>query len=200
MSKHTERTAQTKQKLIDSFWELYCEKNIEKITVKAITDNAGFYRSTFYEYFSDVYEVLEEIESILLSQQQEVVNKIYETNNIFDAQKLALDFFESNADHLAVLLGPNGDHNYLVELKRLISKTVREKLQIEEDDLKLQIFFEVLSNSAIGLLNYWYQNRETITLQETFFNGMDILQHGSFEYMKEYNVPFMKEKKIIATG
>ena len=195
MSKHTERTAQTKQKLIDSFWELYCEKNIEKITVKAITDNAGFYRSTFYEYFSDVYEVLEEIESTLLSQQQEVVNKIYETNNIFDAQKLALDFFESNADHLAVLLGPNGDHNYLVELKRLISKTVREKLQIEEDDLKLQIFFEVLSNSAIGLLNYWYQNRETITLQEIFFNGMDILQHGSFEYMKEYNVPFMKEKK-----
>jgi hypothetical protein len=34
MNKRTEITAQTKQNIIDGFWDLYCEKRIEKITVK----------------------------------------------------------------------------------------------------------------------------------------------------------------------
>ena len=33
MNKRTEITAQTKQNIIDAFWDLYCEKRIEKITV-----------------------------------------------------------------------------------------------------------------------------------------------------------------------
>lgn len=36
MSKRVEIKAQTKQNIIDSFWSLYCEKRIEKITVKDI--------------------------------------------------------------------------------------------------------------------------------------------------------------------
>jgi len=36
MSKRVEITSQTKQNIIDAFWALYCEKRIEKITVKDI--------------------------------------------------------------------------------------------------------------------------------------------------------------------
>lgn len=46
----------TRQNLIDSFWLLYCQKNIEKITVKEICEIAGYNRSTFYVYFNDVYK------------------------------------------------------------------------------------------------------------------------------------------------
>ncbi|MDD3306418.1 MAG: TetR/AcrR family transcriptional regulator [Acetobacterium sp.] len=52
----------TRQNLIDSFWRLYCKKSIEKITVKEICALAGYNRSTFYVYFKDAYEILEEIE------------------------------------------------------------------------------------------------------------------------------------------
>ncbi|QNO15346.1 TetR/AcrR family transcriptional regulator [Alkalicella caledoniensis] len=66
MNKRTEITAQTKQNLMDAFWNLYCEKRIEKITVKEITNKAGYNRGTFYEYFTDVYNVLDEIENSLI--------------------------------------------------------------------------------------------------------------------------------------
>lgn len=57
----------TREKIIGAFWELYKTTNIEKITVKNITDESGIYRTTFYLHFSDVYAVLEAIEEMLLS-------------------------------------------------------------------------------------------------------------------------------------
>ena len=48
MNKQPEITAQTKQNFVDAFWELYKKYSIEKITVKQITDKAGYNRATFY--------------------------------------------------------------------------------------------------------------------------------------------------------
>ena len=47
MNKQPHITTQTKQNLIDAFWALYCEQRIEKITVKEITNKAGYNRGTF---------------------------------------------------------------------------------------------------------------------------------------------------------
>ncbi|WP_277408818.1 TetR/AcrR family transcriptional regulator [Lacrimispora xylanisolvens] len=66
MIKQPEITMQTRKNLADAFWQIYCEKRIEKITVKEITTKAGYNRSTFYEYYTDVYDVLEQIEASVL--------------------------------------------------------------------------------------------------------------------------------------
>ena len=58
--------ANTKQILTDAFWKLYREKSIDKITVREITQLAGYNRSTFYEYFCDVYDVLQQLENSLM--------------------------------------------------------------------------------------------------------------------------------------
>ncbi|URN86257.1 TetR/AcrR family transcriptional regulator [Acetobacterium wieringae] len=92
----------TRQNLIDSFWLLYCQKNIEKITVKEICEIAGYNRSTFYVYFNDVYEILEEIEeqTITVEDFRSIVIKNLFYGNLFrDHRKKAilksiLEFFE----------------------------------------------------------------------------------------------------------
>ena len=45
--------------LAESFKELACQRPIEKITIKEITDRAGVIRPTFYNLFQDKYELLE---------------------------------------------------------------------------------------------------------------------------------------------
>ena len=62
MNKRHDITAQTKQNLIDAFWQLYCMRPISQITVRDVVQRAGYNRSTFYEYFRDVHAVLEAIE------------------------------------------------------------------------------------------------------------------------------------------
>jgi len=47
MNKQPMVTAQTKQNLIDAFWSLYCEKRIEKITIKEIAQRAGYNEEPF---------------------------------------------------------------------------------------------------------------------------------------------------------
>lgn len=68
MNKQPQVTEQTRANLTRAFWELYREKPIDKITVRAITDRAGYNRATFYLYFRDVYHVLEQLEEGILAQ------------------------------------------------------------------------------------------------------------------------------------
>ena len=56
MKKQPQQTAQTRKKLMDSFWKLYCDDGIDRVTVGAVAKDAGYNRGTFYEYFTDVYD------------------------------------------------------------------------------------------------------------------------------------------------
>ncbi len=62
--------------LAQSFKQLACEHQVEKITIKQITDGAGVIRPTFYHHFSDKYGLLEWIlvQEILLPIQPLVEN------------------------------------------------------------------------------------------------------------------------------
>lgn len=51
----------TKQTLADSMKQLLRKMPMERITIKDITDMAGVIRPTFYNHFSDKYELLEYI-------------------------------------------------------------------------------------------------------------------------------------------
>ena len=66
MNRQTQVTDQTRTNLREAFWELYAEKSIEKITVREITDRAGYNRATFYLYYRDVYDVLEQVEDTVV--------------------------------------------------------------------------------------------------------------------------------------
>ncbi len=48
----------TKEILAESIQELATKKSVEKITIKEITQNCGMTSTTFYNHFSDKYELL----------------------------------------------------------------------------------------------------------------------------------------------
>ena len=54
-----QRVIQTRQKLLESFSELLIERqSIRKISIQAITEHAGLHRVTFYDHFTDKYDLL----------------------------------------------------------------------------------------------------------------------------------------------
>ena len=68
MRKQPQVTEQTRANLTHAFWGLYLVKPIDKITVREITDRAGYNRATFYLYYHDVYDLLEQLEEGILTQ------------------------------------------------------------------------------------------------------------------------------------
>ncbi|MCP1427220.1 MULTISPECIES: TetR/AcrR family transcriptional regulator [Paenibacillus] len=67
MKKQPKITEKTRQTFVGVFCELYSQKPIEKISVQEIANKSGYNRSTFYQYFTDIYELLDALENDLLN-------------------------------------------------------------------------------------------------------------------------------------
>ncbi len=163
MSKYKEISAQTRQNLMDAFWELYCEKRIEKITVREITAKAGYNRGTFYEYFVDVYDVLEQIELSLLPNIEDMPPLL----PTLDAVALPIDSFiklySSSSKYYTVLLGDNGDPAFAAKIKSGIkAKLLKQLGELGENDLELDYALEYMLSAMIGILTYWFKNGENV--------------------------------------
>lgn len=55
------RMTTTKDIIFQTFLDLLRQKPFDKITVRNIVENANINRNTFYYYYSDIYELLEEM-------------------------------------------------------------------------------------------------------------------------------------------
>lgn len=190
MKKQPERTARTKQALMDSFWDLYRERRIDQITIKEITANAGFYRSTFYEYFGSVYDVLEEIERNLIEEFKSMFPKLLASKSMEEAFGHISRIYEKNGVYVVILFGPNGDHNFSMRTLELLKSTIASFLDIPEDDMQLNLMVAIFSSSVFAILNYWYTNSETLSLSEVLSAGKEILQHGVLPQLRKMGVEF----------
>lgn len=116
MKKQPEKTAKTKQIFVDVFCKLYTQKPFEKILVQEITNKAGYNRSTFYEYFSDMYDLLTYIENDVLDY---IIEKLQEekAGQHLHAQNLLL-LFKEKEKYLNALFGHYGFLRFSEQLKK----------------------------------------------------------------------------------
>ncbi|MFD1907900.1 TetR/AcrR family transcriptional regulator [Paenibacillus rhizoplanae] len=66
MNKQPQVTEKTRQRFIEVFVSYTAKKPIEKISIQEIANRSGYNRSTFYQYFTDIYELLDAVENNLL--------------------------------------------------------------------------------------------------------------------------------------
>ncbi len=166
MKKQPELTAQTRENLIQAFWSLYCQNKIEHITIKDITTKAGYNRSTFYEYFVDIYDVLNQLEEVLLEYlKEQVLNSLENGLNDAVIQKLA-NVFEVKGDYLGILLGENGDPYFAQKIKAIMRPALVNALGLPEKDIHTAYIFEFGMSAIIGTITYWYNNKQEIPSKE----------------------------------
>lgn len=185
MSKHIARKSSTKQHLIDAFWILYCTKPISSITVKSIVEKAGYNRSTFYEYFLDVYDVLEFIESSLLPTLDKLPPLLLDPND----QAIPFDFFiksyMENSRYYVVLLGDKGDPAFQTKIKNSVKPVLREMLLHDGkvNSSEIDYILEFVLSAMIGVMGYWFAQEKTISFENLIRLMYDLFRHGPFEQM-----------------
>ncbi len=65
--KHTQ-VSRTKTKIVDAYLAFIMEKNWESIHIKELCERAGVARGTFYQHFTDIYDVMEYAQSTFLAE------------------------------------------------------------------------------------------------------------------------------------
>ncbi len=166
MEKLSAKTAQTKADLVNAFWQLYKEKPINKITVKDVTDTAGYYRSTLYYYFEDVYAILEYIEdSVIDDWEENIAAALRHTPTILmnvDVQtimNLIMPFYLKNGEYIAVLLSFNGDPLFAQKFKAALWKKLSDTFDIPQNAQETALVFEGISSGTLALFVKWYNDK-----------------------------------------
>ena len=191
MKKQPEITTQTREKLIQAFWSLYCEKKIEHITIKEITDKAGYHRSTFYEYFVDIYDVLNQLEDMLLQYiEMNVISRLdseLDDNLSIDLAQNIANIYDVKGEYLSVLLGENGDPNFLIKVKALMLPVLTDTFGLSGKEIHTSYIFEFATSGIFAVVTHWYKNGKNLPSQELAGLVRSMLISGVFPMIRKYS-------------
>lgn len=132
MKKQSKITDATRESLVNAFFQLASKKNIDQITIREITDLAGYERTTFYRYFVDVFALIEYAENQLLQSTREAIDSQRSENALGEKQffKIIIQCFHENADRVSVLLSERNRSHFL----RRIEENVTNNLYTQNND------------------------------------------------------------------
>lgn len=182
--KQPEVTAQTRQNLMDAYWDLYSAGKITKITVKMITDRAGYNRGTFYAYFLDIEDLHQQMEDALLPSEEsfEKLREATMSKNMRDILEVFTQLDRTIGEKLSFLLGSKGSLTFQSKLKSTLKHLVLKYLPLElrEKENVIDYKTDMLCGIFYETVRYWYDrgkqhftDEEMTTLMlDTIFTGI----------------------------
>ena len=182
------RVRKTRKQLKDCLIQLLKEKKVQDITVRELTEMAELNRGTFYLQDKDVVDLLEKTEAGLF----EEFNSLVLSHDAQDLkQRPSLIFHEifslvyENADLVEILMGENGDLNFINRLKHLVrEKCLRDWMEVfrSGDPLVFEAYFSFIVSGCVGLVQYWLQGglKETpeqmaLLAEQIILQGINVL-------------------------
>ncbi|WP_405110813.1 TetR/AcrR family transcriptional regulator [Paenibacillus sp. FSL K6-1217] len=182
MNKQPQITEKTRQRFIEVFCELYSQKPVEKISIQEIANRSGYNRSTFYQYFTDIYELLDTVENNLLHDiKTELASKEPSMHSVQDA----LSCMDKKEHLLALhaLLGDYGSPRFLARLKRDIP--MEQFLNLPHNHSLTPYFIDFYLTSALSLFRLWLQREKDIPPEEFIQLVENLYSRGITTYTQE---------------
>lgn len=183
MNKQPEITTATRNNLLNAFWKLYGSKEISEIRIKDLTDIAGCHRATFYQYFTDIYDLLHQEEESLIKNLESMKKTIDSTNSNEDILRQITEFYIQNGNRLSLLIGPGGDSKFVEKIKTTFYKDFisNEKLK---DDPNVSIVFEFGINGLLMAFNRWYKIKDKVDTESFIKIVRSIIYKGIPDTLK----------------
>jgi AcrR family transcriptional regulator len=159
--------AVTRQTFIDAFCAAYETKPVEKITVAELTREAGYNRGTFYEYFVDVYNLLEQIEDELIDHIGERVASTISKGNFADIFLEAFANLQESAEKSSlVLLTSEHTSKFPAKLKRAIMPVIISAFRIPPDNAKAVYALDFYLSGVISIMGEWQKSDRELSVDE----------------------------------
>lgn len=160
----------TRKDIIDAFWSLYQVKDISKISVKEICEIAGYHRTTFYDHFTDVYDVLNQLELLLLPPFELIIEELNQSKECIDFNPIFEQFLSilaQNKEYLSIIVGKRRDPYFQDRIKQIIRPIFLKHFKANQlPDTYSSYLFEYHISAVFGLVTFWFQNGEELSKEE----------------------------------
>lgn len=138
----------TKQRIMDSFLDLLNQKSLDKLTVKDVIEVAEVNRNTFYYYFEDIYDLLN---NVFLKKFDDFCNETREKTTFYSEYVRAAEFIFTNKNAM--------EHVYHSKDKALIQQYMERVTKLFVRHFVEQAASDYdLSDDGITYLTCFYSN------------------------------------------
>ncbi len=190
MNKQPEQTAKTREKIMEAFWELYRKQGMNAVTVGAVMRKAGLNRGTFYAYFLDLRDLLDQLEDELIGNLEAQVVQMLEEGDFLrngspDLAQRASAVFMFYNDQVIALLGDHGDPQFSAKIQKVMRPALFRTIGISEEDPHADYLATFLFSAMVGLVSRWHANGRDLDPEEYLEMVQTLMTSGLLGYLGE---------------
>ena len=163
------RIQKTKERLKAALLSLLEVKSIDRITISEICRVSGINRNTFYQHYTDIRDLLSEIEGELMEAVFSSISISDKTvTSVREIMQLLLENIKKHQATCLLLLSDNGDKNFLrnilmFALPSAVENWVRT-LGIAKEDATILYYF--VMGGAVNVIEAWIKDSFSSSLDE----------------------------------
>ena len=194
------RVQNTKNNLIAALFSCLEDKSFHKLKVKDIIDKAGVSTRTFYQYYSDVNDLLRDTEDGFITEYLKNVEKDRDSLGDLnldvpfeDATKNTIEFCYAHKKEIQLLLSDNGDtrfynmifHTGCEEIMKRMSQIKNiDKLKMnEKEQMRMMISVQVFVHSIIGMVRVLLEYSDRLAPYDVRQSILTFLRESPIAYM-----------------
>lgn len=157
-SRPDRRVRRTKALLLQGLIRLMGEKDIKDISVRELSDLVDINRGTFYLHYSDIYDMLAQLEDELFEEFHAILDRTLNPESGVLSHNTLLEIFSFLERHLElarVMMGPHGDLTFVNRMKDLVKDriySILESQQATEDYPYIESF---IVSGFVGVIEAW---------------------------------------------
>ncbi|MDD6793823.1 MAG: TetR/AcrR family transcriptional regulator [Clostridiaceae bacterium] len=158
---------ETKDRIKEAFLKLYKEKRIEKISIAELTKEAKVYRGTFYYYYQDIYDLLDNIQEEFVKKSAKIVTEVIEgliKGDLENRIETIVNALKEYDDMLVLFFVDKVDIVFINKIKNIGKHKIISMMGIDESNLTQEVKYtlEYLASAQIGIITKWLENKRDI--------------------------------------
>ena len=165
------RVIKTKRAIKNAFARLLTEKDINDITISDIAAVADINRKTFYNYYSGVHEVIDEIENDIIRHVDEALTDIDFKSSI-DSPYLIFEkltaVINTDMDFFGYLLSMNSNVSLSSKIVELLSVKVKAIIMpyLDTDEDRVDLMLNFMISGMVAVYKRWFNSERSEPIEE----------------------------------
>ena len=195
--KEDRRIRKTKSAIKRAFTDLLKRKDLDKITVQDISDQADINRGTFYLHYEDKYMLLTDMEDECISQIW--TSTQFNQLDISSPENTAEDFINNVLTKVLQHISDNMEFYHTIlqlerksRLEEKIHSLMKENMQKyistnhEIEGIPEKYFHSYVAGATISTVKFWVNDPQRLSVEDLTNHIFKIIYHGPLRIMVQH--------------
>ena len=184
--KQDRRVQKTKKAIRTAFVKLMGEKEIDRITIKELADEADVDRKTIYNYYSGIHEIGEELANELFELFEKKSNAFsYQLANPYESFGILTEILSEKLEFYGQIINLDVNSYFSKISVNYFKSKIRESLRAHNGLTEQQIEFtsEYITNGLFSAYRYWFNSDRAMSLEEFSLEVGKLVIDGVSNYL-----------------